>query len=89
MGTVGVNSVAKESLNVNVPKWAHPNGQLPRVCLYCAAVRAAEQQMHASLRNNVVLGHVCMNVAWTGAVANHQYRIWLVSCLPPDKSMRS
>jgi hypothetical protein len=46
MGTVGVNSVAKESLNVNVPKWAHPKGQLPRVRVYCVAVLAASQQMH-------------------------------------------
>ncbi|WIA20985.1 hypothetical protein OEZ85_005322 [Tetradesmus obliquus] len=30
MGTIGVNSVSKESLNQNVPKWCHPNGQLPR-----------------------------------------------------------
>lgn len=31
MGSVGVNKVAKERLDVNLPKWAHAGGRLPRV----------------------------------------------------------
>eukprot|EP00882_Tetradesmus_deserticola_P001281 GHRQ01001384.1.p2 GENE.GHRQ01001384.1~~GHRQ01001384.1.p2 ORF type:complete len:122 (+),score=39.74 GHRQ01001384.1:116-481(+) len=30
LGSVGTKTVAKEALNLNVPSWCHPNGQLPR-----------------------------------------------------------